>query len=52
MIDFDAVTVTYPGADRPAIRDVSLHIPEGELCLVVGGTGVGKSTLLGAMLTS
>jgi len=49
VIDFDAVTVTYPGADRPAIRDVSLHIPEGELCLVVGGTGVGKSTLLGAM---
>ncbi|MEP7046344.1 MAG: ATP-binding cassette domain-containing protein [Ilumatobacteraceae bacterium] len=49
MIDFDAVTVTYPDASIPALRDVSLHIPEGELCLVVGRTGVGKSTLLGAI---
>jgi len=49
MIDFDFVSVTYPGADHPALRDVSVHIPEGELCLVVGGTGVGKSTLLGAI---
>jgi len=49
MIDFDSVSVTYPGADHPALRHVTLHIPEGELCLVVGGTGVGKSTLLGAI---
>jgi energy-coupling factor transporter ATP-binding protein EcfA2 len=28
---------------------VSLRIPEGELCLVVGRTGTGKSTLLGAI---
>jgi energy-coupling factor transport system ATP-binding protein len=49
MIDFDAVTITYPESEHPALRDVSLHIPEGELCLVVGRTGVGKSTLLGAI---
>ena len=49
MIDFDAVTITYPEATVPAIRAVSLHVPEGELCLVVGRTGVGKSTLLGAI---
>ncbi|MDQ1424924.1 MAG: energy-coupling factor transport system ATP-binding protein [Acidimicrobiaceae bacterium] len=49
MIDFTDVTITYNDATRPALRDVSLHIPEGELCLVVGRTGVGKSTLLGAM---
>ena len=49
MIDFDAVSITYPEAKLPAIRGVSLHIPEGELCLVVGRTGVGKSTLLGAI---
>lgn len=49
MIDFDAVTITYPDATLPAVSDVSLHIPEGELCLVVGRTGVGKSTLLGAI---
>ncbi|HWS58939.1 MAG TPA: ABC transporter ATP-binding protein, partial [Actinotalea sp.] len=46
MIVLDRVTVTYPGADRPALRDVSLRIGEGELCLVIGPTGAGKSTLL------
>ena len=30
-------------------RDVDLHVPEGELCLVVGRTGSGKSTLLRAV---
>ncbi|MGJ3507864.1 ABC transporter ATP-binding protein [Enemella sp. A6] len=47
MITFDRVTVRY--ADQPVLRDVSLTIPEGDLCLVVGRTGVGKSTLLGAV---
>lgn len=49
MIDFDHVTITYDGAEQPVLRELSLHIPEGELCLVVGRTGVGKSTLLGAI---
>jgi energy-coupling factor transport system ATP-binding protein len=46
VIDLDRVTVTYAGADRPALRDVTLHVPEGELCLIVGPTGTGKTTLL------
>ncbi|WP_171168897.1 ABC transporter ATP-binding protein [Streptomyces sp. I05A-00742] len=49
MIRFEDVTVTYAGADRPTLRDVGLHLPEGELCLVTGRTGSGKSTLLGAV---
>jgi energy-coupling factor transport system ATP-binding protein len=49
VIDFDRVTVTYDGAATPAIADVTLHVPEGELCLVVGPTGSGKSTLLSAV---
>jgi energy-coupling factor transport system ATP-binding protein len=49
VIEFDRVTVTYAGADRPALRDVSLVIPEGELALVIGRTGSGKSTLLRAI---
>jgi energy-coupling factor transport system ATP-binding protein len=49
MIRFDQVSITYPNAIAPTLRDVDLSIDEGELCLVVGQTGVGKSTLLGAI---
>ncbi|MEU3831748.1 ABC transporter ATP-binding protein [Streptomyces microflavus] len=49
MITFDQVSVVYDGADEPVLRDVNLVVDEGELCLVVGHTGVGKSTLLGAV---
>ncbi len=49
MIRFDQVTMTYPDAVAPTLRDVDLHVPEGELCLVVGRTGSGKSTLLRAV---
>jgi energy-coupling factor transport system ATP-binding protein len=49
LIEFDRVTITYPDAPTPVLRDVSVRIDEGELCLVVGRTGVGKSTLLGAI---
>ncbi|HET6816794.1 MAG TPA: ATP-binding cassette domain-containing protein [Mycobacteriales bacterium] len=46
MIRFDRVTLTYPDAPGPVLREVDLTIAEGELCLVVGRTGSGKSTLL------
>ena len=49
MIDFDGVTVTYAGATEPVLRHVDLHLPEGEMVLVIGRTGAGKSTLLGAV---
>ena len=49
VIDFENVSVRYPGASEPVLRDVTVHIPEGELCVVVGSTGSGKSTLLGAV---
>ncbi len=49
MIEFLDVSVTYPDAPAPTIHDVRLRVEEGELCLVVGRTGVGKSTLLGCI---
>jgi energy-coupling factor transport system ATP-binding protein len=49
VIRFENVSFTYPGAAAPTLRDVTLDVPEGELCLVVGRTGSGKSTLLRAV---
>ena len=49
MIIFDQVSFTYNEAQRPTLHRVNLDIPEGELCVVVGETGTGKSTLLRAI---
>ncbi|MFB7495354.1 ABC transporter ATP-binding protein [Streptomyces sp. NPDC056161] len=49
MIRFEDVSVTYAGAVEPAVRGVDFEVPEGELVLLVGPSGVGKSTVLGAV---
>ncbi|MGW7106242.1 ABC transporter ATP-binding protein [Streptomyces xanthophaeus] len=49
MIRFEQVSVTYQGAAGPSVRGVDLVVPEGELTLLVGPSGVGKSTLLGTV---
>ncbi len=46
MITFEGVTYTYPAASRPALREVSFHLPAGSFTLVAGPSGSGKSTLL------
>lgn len=46
---FDAVTIRYAGSPRPALREASFVLEEGELVVVTGRTGSGKTTLLGAV---
>ncbi len=46
-VELDRVTFTYPGATRPALREVSITINHGERVAIVGPNGCGKTTLLG-----
>jgi ATP-binding cassette, subfamily B, bacterial MsbA len=44
-VRIENVTFQYPGAERPALHDVSLHIRSGETVALVGQSGSGKTTL-------
>ncbi|MEV0831431.1 ABC transporter ATP-binding protein/permease [Nonomuraea rubra] len=44
-ITFEHVTFTYPGAQRPAVRDVSFTVAPGRTVALTGPSGAGKSTL-------
>ncbi len=47
-IRYDGVSFTYPDAERPALTDVGVSLPEGTFALAAGPTGAGKSTFLRA----
>jgi ABC-type multidrug transport system fused ATPase/permease subunit len=45
-VEFRNVSFQYPGAERCALRNVSFKIGAGQLGVIVGTNGSGKSTIL------
>jgi ATP-binding cassette subfamily C protein CydD len=50
VISLDTVSVTFPDRDLPALTRLSLTISPGELILLTGASGAGKSTVLRLLL--
>lgn len=46
-VSFDGVTFTYPTGGAPALSDISFTLEHGKTLGIIGGTGSGKSTLIG-----
>jgi len=49
-IEFRNLTFSYDAADAPVLRPLSLKIPAGTVCGIIGETGSGKSTLVNLLL--
>lgn len=45
-LTFENVSFTYAGASVPAIKGLSFEAKPGEVTAIIGGTGMGKSTIV------
>ncbi|HVU68598.1 MAG TPA: ABC transporter ATP-binding protein [Ktedonobacteraceae bacterium] len=45
-VEFQDVTFSYPGAEEPALSNISFSARPGQVTAIIGGTGSGKSTLI------
>ncbi len=46
MIRLENLTKTFKGQKDPAVEDLTMEIPEGEICVLVGPSGCGKTTTM------
>jgi len=46
MITFENVYKIYEGSQTPAVENLNLHIDKGEICVLVGASGCGKTTTM------
>ncbi|CAE6456333.1 unnamed protein product [Rhizoctonia solani] len=46
-VEFQGVSFKYPSTSKPVIKDMSFKIDSGQLCVIVGENGSGKSTTIG-----
>lgn len=46
MIVLEAVSKSYDGGGRFSVQDISLHVPKGQMLVLLGGSGSGKTTTL------
>ena len=44
-LDFNQVSFGFPGAERPAVKDIDFSVQQGETLAIIGGTGSGKTTI-------
>lgn len=45
-VELSGVEFSYPGAEHPVLRDITLTVRPGQTTAVIGATGSGKTTLL------
>ena len=46
LLKVENLSFTYPGQDKPALRQVSFTVNSGEFVVLCGESGCGKTTLL------
>ncbi|MDO7881527.1 ABC transporter ATP-binding protein [Salinibacterium soli] len=46
VVELDAVSFSYPGAEQPVLRAISFTARPGQTTAIIGSTGAGKTTLV------
>ncbi|MFO7952223.1 MAG: betaine/proline/choline family ABC transporter ATP-binding protein [Bacillota bacterium] len=46
MIKLEGLTKVFPGHTVPAVKDLTLEVNEGDVCVLVGPSGCGKTTTM------